>query len=62
MATHIKLYDLQYPKAAARILARHDALQPEANITSARRELRKWLRASTEGKSIEIAVAKLLSR
>ena len=30
-------------------------------ITIIRRELRKWLRASDEGKAVEIAVAKLLA-
>ena len=35
MATHINLDDPRYRDAAAQILSRHDALQPEANITSA---------------------------
>ena len=37
MATesHINLNDLRYREAAAEILSRHDALQPEANITTA---------------------------
>ena len=30
-------------------------------VTIARRELRKWLRTSTEGKNVEAAVAKLLA-
>ena len=38
MATHINLDDPQYRDAAAQILSRHDALQPEANITSAVRQ------------------------
>ena len=35
MATHINLDDPRFRDAAAQILSRHDALQPEANITSA---------------------------
>jgi hypothetical protein len=35
MATHINLDDPRYRDAAGQILSRHDALQPEANITSA---------------------------
>ena len=40
MATesHINLNDIRYHDAAAEILSRHDALQPEANITSAVRD------------------------
>ena len=37
-ATHINLDDPRYRDAAAQILFRHDALQPEANITSAVRQ------------------------
>ena len=32
----------------------------EVTVTIARRELRKWLRESTEGKAVEEAVEKLL--
>ena len=35
MATHIDLDDARYRVAAAQILSQHNALQPEANITSA---------------------------
>ena len=38
MATYINLDDPQYRDAAAQMLSRHDALQPEANITSAVRQ------------------------
>ena len=38
MATHIDLNAPRYRDAAAQILSRHDALQPEANITSAVRD------------------------
>ena len=38
MATHIDLDDPRYRDATAQILFRHDALQPEANITSAVRD------------------------
>ena len=37
-ATHINLDDPRYKDAAGQILSRHDALQPEANITSAVRQ------------------------
>ncbi len=36
--THINLNDIRYRDAAAEILSRHDAAQPEANITSAVRD------------------------
>ena len=36
--THINLNDKRYRNAAAEILSRHEALQPEANITSAVRD------------------------
>ena len=36
--THIDLNDIRYRDAAAEILSRHDALQAEANITSAVRD------------------------
>ena len=38
MPPHIGLDDPEYRDAAAQILSRHDALQPEANITSAVRD------------------------
>ena len=38
MATHIDLDDPRYRDAAVQILSRHEALQPEANITSAVRD------------------------
>ena len=37
---------------------RHD--RPKLTVTIARRELRKWLRASAEGKTVEEGVGKLL--
>ena len=35
--------------------------QPELTVTIARRELRKWLRASPEGAAVEAAVGRLLA-
>ena len=52
-------------KAAAGGAARQLALLREererVTVTIARRELRKWLRASPEGKSVEDAVGRLLN-
>ena len=51
MATHIDLNAPRYRDAAAQILSRHDALQPEANITSA---VRDFLTATSLARSEEI--------
>ena len=45
---------------AAKQLERLRQDRPKLTVTIARRELRKWLRASTEGKAVEEGVGKLL--
>ena len=50
-------------EAAARQLARlRQERGDDVSVTIARRELRKWLRASDEGRRVEAAVAELLGR
>ena len=49
--THIDLEDPRYREAAGQILSRHEALQPEANITSA---VRDFLTATGLARSEEI--------
>ena len=48
-------------EGAARQLARLREERDRVTVTIARRELRKWLRASPEGKSVEDAVGRLLN-
>ena len=48
-------------KGAARHLARLREERDRVTVTIARRELRKWLRASPEGQTVEDAVARLLN-
>ena len=62
-AAHAGLADVGEAAAAgaARELARLRADRERVTVTIARRELRKWLRSSPEGKSVEAAVAKLLA-
>ena len=47
--------------AAARHLAHLQQTLPRVTVTIARRELRKWLRSSPEGKVVEEAVGRLLA-
>ncbi len=47
--------------AAAHQLEQLRATRPRLTVTIARRELRKWLRASTEGQAVEEVVKKLLN-
>ena len=46
--------------AAAQLAALRQVRGDNLTVTIARRELRKWLRASDEGKAVEMAVTKLL--
>ena len=48
------------PDGAAKQLEQLRQDRPKLTVTIARRELRKWLRASTEGKTVEEGVGKLL--
>ena len=48
-------------KGAARQLATLQAERSRVTVTIARRELRKWLRSSPEGRSVEHAVTRLLA-
>ena len=48
-------------EGAARQLAQLRQERDRVTVTIARRELRKWLRASPEGKSVEDAVGRLLN-
>ena len=48
-------------EGAARQLARLREERDRVTVTIARRELRKWLRASPEGQAVEEAVGRLLS-
>ena len=48
-------------QGAARELAQLRQNRPRLTVTIARRELRKWLRESEEGKAVEEAVTELLS-
>ena len=45
---------------AAKQLERLRQNRPKLTVTIVRRELRKWLRTSTEGKAVEERVGKLL--
>ena len=47
---------------ASKQLARLRQDRGEVTVTIARRELRKWLRESTEGKAVEEAVGELLAK
>ena len=46
--------------AAQRLARLREERGPNLTVTIARRELRKWLRASSEGRSVERAVGRLL--
>ena len=48
-------------EGAARQLARLREERDRVTVTIARRELRKWLRASPEGQAVEDAVGRLLN-
>ena len=48
-------------EGAARQLAKLREERDRVTVTIARRELRKWLRASPEGKSVEDLVGRLLN-
>ena len=48
-------------EGAARELAALRQTRPKLSVTIARRELRKWLRVSEEGKAVEDTVTELLS-
>ena len=48
-------------QAAARRLAQLNRERQRVTVTIARREIRKWLRESTEGKAVEEAVQELLT-
>ncbi len=64
MSNHLNLDDPRYGAAtagAARQLYRLRADRERVAVTIARRELRKWLRDSHEGRAVETAVAKLLA-
>ena len=47
-------------QGVARQLAQLRQDRTDVTVTIARREIRKWLRESTEGKAVEEAVEKLL--
>ena len=47
---------------AAQQLAALRASRPRLTVTIARRELRKWLRTSAEGKAVEVEVGRLLGQ
>ena len=49
-------------EGAAERLARLRQDRGEVTVTIARREVRKWLRESTDGKAVEEAVEELLAK
>ena len=50
------------PTGVAKQMAQLRQDRGEVTVTIARRELRKWLRESTEGKAVEEAVGELLAK